>query len=210
MSSPPKIRVLCVDDHGVVREGLTMLLTLQPDMEVVGCAGTGAQAIELYKLCRPDITLMDLRLPLMSGLQALGEIRHDDPDANVIVLTTYGGDEDVRRAMELGASAYLLKDTVSSELIRTIRDVHSGNYLLPDAIARRIAGAAERTVLTERELEIVRLLADGLRNKEIADALAIQQETVHAHMKHIFSKLGVHDRTGALSAALRRGIIELH
>jgi DNA-binding NarL/FixJ family response regulator len=185
-----------------------MLLALQPDMEVVGCGGTGAQAIELHDLWRPDITLLDLRLPLMSGLQALAEIKRDHPTARIIVLTTYGGAEEVQRAMELGASAYLLKDTVSSDLVRTIREVHNGCYQLPDSIVR-YAVDAHKHPLTEREVEIVRLLAVGMRNKEIARSLAIHQETVRAHMKHIFVKLGVHDRTGALSVALRRGIIVL-
>ena len=200
------IRVLCVDDHPVVRNGIQQIVDVQSDMVVVAAVATGEEAIELFRRHRPEITLMDLQLPGMSGIEAIRSIRNECSTARIIVLTMYHGDEDMARAIDAGAQAYLLKDTLSHELIRTVRDVHRGEYSIPHAGAEQ---RDPRAHLTPREVQITELIAEGMRNKEIAIALGIAEETVHAHVKHIFSKLKVSDRTAALSTAVRRGIIHL-
>lgn len=203
------IRVLCVDDHPVVRGGLTQLIDLQSDMKVVAAAASGEDAVDLYRQHRPDITLMDLQLPGLNGLGAIHMIRKDDPSARIVVLTMYEGEEDIVGALNAGACAYLLKDTLSHDLLRTIRAVHDGQQPLPPHIAARLAMRGAHPILTRREIDIIELIANGMRNKEIATALAIAEETVHAHVKKIFVKLHVNDRTAAISIALRRGIIHL-
>jgi two-component system, NarL family, response regulator len=208
-ASTPHIRVLCVDDHPVVRNGISQIIDLQPDMRVVASAATGEEAISQFRQRKPDITLMDLQLPGMSGLEALREIRSGFPGARIIVLTMYQGDQDIRRALEAGAATYLLKDTVSHDLIRTIRDVYDGKSPMSAAVAALLAERKNQPALTSREVEITELIAKGMRNKEIAAALGIAEETVHAHVKNIFSKLHVNDRTAALAMALRRGIIHI-
>jgi DNA-binding NarL/FixJ family response regulator len=205
----PFIRVLCVDDHPVVRNGIAQMIGLQSDMGVVAAAATGEEAVPLLLEQQPDITLMDLQLPGMSGLDTIRAIRSTLPDARIIVLTMYDGDEDIFRALDAGAATYLLKDTLSHELVRTIRAVYAGEAPIPAGIAARLATRKGKPALTAREIEITQSIAKGMRNKEIAAALGIAEETVHAHVKNIFSKLHVNDRTAALAIALRRGIIHI-
>lgn len=205
----PRIRVLCVDDHRVVRDGIALMLERQPDMEVVASAGTGKQAIELFHKHRPDVTLMDLQLPLMSGLDALVEIRRHYPEARIIVLTMYQGDEDIYRALAAGAATYLLKDALTFDLARTIREVHAGQRPIPPEVAERLSARLMQPVLTAREVTVMELIAEGLRNKEIADRLGITEATAKVHVKHLLTKLNVQDRAAAVTVALRRGIIHL-
>ena len=204
-----KIRLLCVDDHRVVREGLSSMIGRQPDMEVVALAATGEQAVELFRQHRPDVTLMDLQLPTMSGLDAIKAIRREDPHASVIVLTMYHGEEDIFRALEAGAATYLLKDSISDDLTTMIRDVYEGGRPIPPNIAKVLATRATQALLSAREVEVVQLIAQGLRNKEIATALHITEETAKVHVRRVFAKLDVNDRTAAVRVALRRGIIHL-
>ncbi|HEX5107730.1 MAG TPA: response regulator transcription factor [Vicinamibacterales bacterium] len=203
------IRVLAVDDHLLMQEGIASVVGTQPDMVLVARAHSGEEAVAQFARHLPDITLMDLRLPAMSGTEAIREIRHLQPDARVIVLTIYQGDEDIYRAMEAGARAYLLKDTLSDRLICTIRDVHAGRRVVPPDIATALERRALRPPLTRREQQVLERLAKGQRNKEIAAALRIGVDTANDHLKSIFSKLGVHDRTAALVEALRTGLIHL-
>jgi two-component system NarL family response regulator len=203
------IRVLCVDDHPVVRNGISQIVGLQRDMTVVAAAGSGDDAVALYRQYHPDITLMDLQLPGMSGLEAIHAIRTLDAEARIIVLTMYRGDDDIFKSMNAGAATYLLKDTLSHDLVRTIREVYKGGSPIPADVAATLATRRGQPMLTEREVEITGLIAKGMRNKEIAFELGIAEETVHAHVKNIFSKLHVNDRTAALSMALQRGIIHI-
>jgi two-component system NarL family response regulator len=207
--NPESIRVLCVDDHGLVREGISLIIGREPDMSVVASATTGEEAVALFKQHTPDVTLMDLQLGSMSGLEAIKAIRAHDQRARVVVLTMYHGDEDIYRALKAGAVTYLLKDTLSDDLVRVIRDVHRGNYPISANLAARLAERATRPALTERERQVIELIAQGMRNKEIAAALGISEETVYVHVKNILAKLEVNDRTGAISVALRRGIIHI-
>jgi two-component system NarL family response regulator len=208
-NSTEPIRILCVDDHPVVLGGIAQIIDLEPDMTVVASAATGEEAIALFTRHEPDVTLMDLQLPGVSGLEAIRTIRGAYANARIIVLTMYQGDEDIFRALEAGAATYLLKDTLSTDLLRTIRDVNDGKRPLPDNVAARLAERSSQSCLTQREVEITALIAKGMRNKEIAAALSIAEETVHAHVKNIFAKLNVNDRTAALAMALRRGIIHI-
>jgi DNA-binding NarL/FixJ family response regulator len=203
------IRVLCVDDHRLVLEGLSLIIAREQDMQVVATAVTGDEAIALFKHHRPDITLMDLQLPVMSGLEAIDRIRQEDPGARIIVLTTYQGDENIFRAISGGAATYLLKDTIADDLVRTIREVHEGRYRLSEEVTTRLSERASRRSLTPRETQVIDLIAHGFRNKEIAAALGISEETVQVHVKNLLAKLGVHDRTAAIRVALQRGIIDL-
>ena len=204
------IRILCVEDHRLVREGLASLLSQQPDMRVVTSAATGEEGIVQFRKHRPDVTLMDLQLPGMSGLDAIREILHEAPGARVIVLTMYHGEEDVYRALEAGAAAYVLKDTPSGELIRTIRDVHGGDKPRTSADVRSLLAERDRHKhITPRELQVIELLSQGMRNKEIAVALGISEETVQVHLRNIYLKLNVNDRTAVLAVAVRRGLIHL-
>jgi two-component system NarL family response regulator len=203
------IRVLCVDDHPIVRDGVSLIIDMQPDMQVVGVASTGEEALSLFSRHHPDITLMDLQLPGISGLEAIKSIRIEDPDARVIVLTMYEGDEDIYRALKAGASTYLLKNTLSDDLVRVVREVHGGKHPLSAEIAERLAARKTEATLTQRETDVLKLLAQGMRNKEIGAHLGITEETTHGYIKSIFAKLKVQDRTAAVTVALRRGIIHL-
>ena len=205
-----RIRVLCVDDHRIVREGIAAVIGRQPDMEVVGSAANGAQAIEMFERDHPDITLMDLQLPGITGLEAIQALRLRDEDARIIVLTTYHGDEDIYRALQAGAAAYLLKDAVLDDLARVVREVHRGARPLSEDVKRILDARTSAARLTSREVEVLELIAEGLRNKEIAGALGITEGTARVHVKNIFSKLNVSDRTAAVTLALRRGIIHVH
>ena len=205
-----RIRVLCVDDHRIVREGIALIIKRQPDMDVVGMAATGEEALELFKSCHPDVTLMDLRLRSMSGVEAIKAIRRIDASARVVVLTMYQGDEDIYRALEAGATTYLLKDTLADDLIQVIRDVKAGKQ--PNVSPEVQARLAERSVrpgLTPRELEILQLISQGMQNKEIAASLGISEATTQVHVKNILAKLDVRHRTAALNVALRRGIVHI-
>lgn len=208
-STARRITVLCVDDHRIIREGLRMIINSEPDMVVIDSAATGREAVTRYRQYAPDITLMDLRLPDISGVDAIREIRQLDADARIIVLTMYTGDEDIHRAICAGASTYLLKDTLSDDLPRIVREVHAGRRTLPPDVAARLQERAAHPTLTSREIEVMRLVAAGRRDKEIALALSISTHTARVHMKNIFTKLGVSDRTEAMSVAIRRGIIHI-
>jgi DNA-binding NarL/FixJ family response regulator len=203
------IRVQCVEDHSVVRDGITLKINLEPDMTVVAAAATGEQAVAMFVEQRPDVTLMDLQLPAMSGLEAIHAIRAIDPHAKIVVLTMYSGEEDVYRALQAGAATYLLKGTLSDDLIRIVREVHAGKRPIPPDVAATLAARVPKSALTPREVEVVALMAKGLHNKEIAASLGISHETVRIHAKNIFFKLQVPDRTAAVMDALRRGIIHM-
>jgi len=203
------ITVLCVDDHRIVREGLRMIIDSEPDMTVIDSAADGRQAVARYRQHTPDITLMDLQLPEMGGVEAIRAIRQLDGHARIIVLTMYKGDEDIHRAMDAGASTYLLKDTLADDLPRIVREVHAGRRMLPPDVLARLEERAASPTLTPREIEVMRLVASGRRDKEIAVALSISSQTARVHMKNIFAKLGVSDRTEAMSVAIRRGIIHI-
>ena len=205
----PQIRVLCVDDHRLVREGIALIITRQPDMEVVGSAADGEEAVAQFKRHRPDVTLMDLQLPAMTGLEAIKAIREDDPDARIIVLTMYQGDEDIYRALSAGATTYLLKDTLSDDLIRFVREVHAGRRPIRHEVKARLDERASQPTLTPREVQVMELVSLGKRNKEIAAVLGISEETVQVHLKNIFVKLKVSERTAAVNVALRRGIVHI-
>ena len=205
----PRIRVLCVDDHRIVREGIGLIIARQPDMEVVGSAATGEEAVAVFKRERPDVTLMDLQLPTMSGLEAIHAIRREDADARIIVLTMYQGDEDIHRALAAGATTYLLKDTLSDDLIRFVREVHAGRRPIRADVKARLDERATQPTLTPREVQVMELVSDGRRNKEIAVLLGISEETVQVHLKNIFAKLKVGERTAAVNVAIRRGIVHI-
>jgi DNA-binding NarL/FixJ family response regulator len=203
------IRVLSVDDHALLREGVAVLVGNQLDMELVGEACDGQEAVELFRKHRPDVTLMDLQMPKMGGIDAISAIRGEFPEARIIVLTTYTGDAQVMRAMKAGARAYLLKGLLRKELIETIRAVHAGQKRMAQEIASEVAEHATDDALTSREVEVLRLIAGGNANKEIAALLAITEETVKGYVKNILSKLRAKDRTHAVTIGLKRGIIEL-
>jgi two-component system NarL family response regulator len=205
-----KIRVLCVEDHRIVRDGIALIINRQPDMHVVGLAATGEEAIDMFRRQRPDVTLMDLRLGAMSGVSAIRAIRTIDQAARIVVLTMYQGDEDIYRALEAGAATYLLKDTLTDELIGVIRDVKAGKQPPVSAtVQARLDERSERPSLTPRELEILGLISQGMQNKEIAAALGISEATTQVHVKNILAKLDVRHRTAALNVAVRRGIVHL-
>lgn len=208
-TTPASIRVLVVDDHPLMREGLLAMLRTQSDMTVVAEAGSGTDAVAQFGAHHPDVVLMDLRLPGMSGVEAIRKIRSEFPEAKIIMLTTYNGDEDIYRALEAGAKAYMLKETLGIELLEVIRDVHAGQKHIPPAVSARLAEYLPRAELSSRELEVLRLIAEGLRNKEIAAKLGIAEPTVKIHVQKIFSKLNVIDRTQAVVTAAHRGIIHL-
>ncbi len=207
--SVPRIRILCVDDHRIVREGIALIVASQPDMRVIGFAATSEEAVTQWRRHRPDVTLMDLRLDGMSGLDAIRAIRREEPTARVIVLTMYQGDEDIHQALAAGVATYLLKDTISDDLIRTIREVHAGGQPMDPEVKARLSERAAQPPLTPREIEVLNLVAQGHRNKEIAGLLGISDETVPVHLKNIFAKLRVNERTAAVNVALRRGIVHL-
>ena len=210
MSSDSKlIRILTVDDHPLLREGIAALVKAEPDMSVVAEAEDGAEAIQKFRLHRPDITLMDVEMPGLNGIEAIRQIRGEFPDARVIVLTTYTGDAKVVRALKAGARAYILKRHVHRELLEAIRAVHAGQKRIPPEIALELADHAADDELTEREIDVLRLIARGNSNKQIADQLSIGEATVRTHVGNILSKLGANDRTHAVTIGLGRGIIEL-
>jgi DNA-binding NarL/FixJ family response regulator len=206
-ASAKAISVLCVDDHPIVRDGLASAISDQPDMVVIGEAATGEEAVALFKKHRPDITLMDLRLRGMSGLDAIRAIHELDVNSRVIVLTMYEGDEDIHRALAAGAAAYLLKDTLSDDLLRVIREVHGGGAPMTVEVEARLAERATQPKLTPREIEVIERVASGRRNKEIADDLGIRLDTVEVHLRNIFTKLGAKERISAVKIAMRRGIV---
>ncbi len=210
MSNPHSIRILCVDDHRIVREGLALIIGRQPDMVVVATASSGEEAVELFTRFKPDITLMDLNLRGMSGLDAIKAIRRHDARARLIVLTMHNGEEYIHRALEAGAASYVLKDTLSDNLVGTIRDVYEGRHSLTPDVEARLAERAGNAHLTPREVQVIELISQGMRNKEIAATLGISFETAQVHVKNILAKLKVQDRTAAVSVAVRRGIIQLH
>lgn len=206
-SSP--IRVLTVDDHPLVRQGIAGLVGVQADMIVVGEASNGREAIQQFRTHRPDLILMDLQMPEMGGLDALIAIRNEFPDAKIIVLTTYAGDVQILRAMKAGAQAYLLKNTLHKELMETIRAVHGGKKALSPEVSYELAEHSTDDALTPAEISVLRLIAAGNANKQIADRLSITEETVKSRVKSILSKLGANDRTHAAMIGLKRGIIDL-
>jgi DNA-binding NarL/FixJ family response regulator len=205
----PPIRILTVDDHQLLREGIAAVLEGQPDMMLIAQASSGREAIERFREHRPDVTLMDLRMPDMSGIEAIGVIRAEFPGARVIVLTTYAGDVQAASALKAGASGYLLKNLVRKELLDTIRAVHAGKRRVPPEIATEIAEHVADDALTEREVEVLRGVAGGKSNKTIASELGISEGTVKTHMKSILPKLDASDRTHAVMIALRRGILDI-
>jgi len=205
--SKKAIRVLVADDHTVVRDGLVAIIRQEKDMEVVAETGDGRQAVELWKKHKPDVTLMDLRMPELDGVNAIYEIRAADSNARIIVLTTFDGDEDIYRGMRAGAKSYLLKDVRREELFQCIRDVHAGKTFVPPAIACKLAERLNAEVLTPRELEVLRLVADGKPNKLIGSDLAITEVTVKSHVQSVFRKLNVLSRTEAIAVANRRGLL---
>jgi len=209
MSSGRRIRILTVDDHPVLRDGIAAVLAVEPDMEVVGEAGNGQEAIALFRQHRPDVTLMDLQMPVMSGTDAIAAIRNEFADARIVVLTTYSGDVQAVRALDAGASGYLLKSMLRKELAETIRAVHAGKKRIPPEIAVGLAEHRADDALTVREIEVLEEVAAGNSNKIVADHLAISEDTVKVHMKSILSKLSANDRTHAVTIALKRGIIDI-
>ena len=209
MNEGPRIRVLSVDDHPLLREGIEAIVNSQPDMVMVAQAATGAEAIQKFRESRPDVTLMDLRLPDMTGIDALIAIRSEFPHSRIMMLTTFEGDVDIQRALTAGALGYLLKNTPPKELLDAIRQVHAGKRRIPAEVAAQIAEHIADESLTAREIDVLRRLAGGNRNRDIAEDLRISEETVKVHVKHLMEKLGASDRTQALAIAVRRGIIQL-
>ncbi|HMP82238.1 MAG TPA: response regulator transcription factor [Verrucomicrobiota bacterium] len=208
-ASAAAIRVLIAEDHTVVRDGLVSIINRQADMKIVGEAGNGRHVVEMWRQHRPDVTLMDLRMPELDGVSAIYEIRAIDPNARIIVLTTYDGDEDIYRGMRAGAKSYLLKDVRREELFQCIRAVHGGQAFLPPAVAAKLAERMPAEELTPRELEVLRLLASGKPNKLIGADLAITEVTVKSHVQSVFRKLNVLSRTEAIAVANRRGLIRV-
>jgi DNA-binding NarL/FixJ family response regulator len=204
-----KIRILVAEDHLVARVGVSAIINRQPDMLVVAEASNGRQAVERYRKHLPDVALLDLRMPLMSGVEAALAIRKEFPSARLIALTSYGGDEDIRRALAAGVQAYLTKDVLRNELLRTIRTVHAGGTYLPPPLAAALEAQADSPTLSKREIEVLELVARGLSNKQIAYTLDITDTTAKNHVQHILQKLGAQDRTQAATAAIQRGIIHV-
>ena len=209
MTDDTRIRVFSVDDHALLREGIAAIITSEPDMTLVAQAATGREAIRMFAQHRPDITLMDLRLPDMSGIDAIIAIRAEASDARIIVLTTFEGDVEMQRALEAGARGYLLKSMPPKDMVAAIRQVHAGRKSIPAEVATQLAEHLADETLTPREVDVLSRVAGGNRNRDIADQLSISEETVKVHMKHIMDKLGASDRTQAVAIAIRRGIIQL-
>jgi DNA-binding NarL/FixJ family response regulator len=209
MSEQSPIRILIVDDHAVLREGVAAILEDRTDMVVVGEACDGEDAVARFRALRPDVTLMDLQMPIMTGLEAIQAIRRDFPDARILVLTTYAGDVQAVRALKAGAIGYLLKSSLRTEMLDAIQNVHRGRRHVQGDVASGIAMHVADEPLSNREIGVLSLVANGKANKEIAQAMSLSDETVKAHLKNIFAKLGVNDRTHAVTVAVRRGIIDL-
>lgn len=209
MNEQVRIRVFCVDDHPLLREGIAAIINNQPDMLLVAEASTGCDALQTFREHQPDITLMDLRLPDMSGIDVLIAIRAEFPEARIIMLTTYEGDVEIQRALEAGARSYLLKSMPPKELVEAIRQVQAGKKRIPAELAAQLAEHLGDEALTPREIDVLRHVAGGNRNRDIAEQLFISEETVKVHIKHIMEKLGASDRTQAVAIAVRRGIIQL-
>jgi DNA-binding NarL/FixJ family response regulator len=209
MSASTFIRILTVDDHPLLRQGISAMIRSQRDMELVAEASTGKEGLERFREHRPDITLMDLRLPDMNGVDVMAAIRAEFPDARIIVLTTFEGDVEIQRALEAGARGYLLKSMPPKELLDGIRQVHAGKKRIPPEIVAQLAEHLSDEALTSREVEVLREVAGGNRNRDIAERLFISEETVKVHVKHVMEKLGASDRTEAVAIAIRRGIIQL-
>jgi len=209
MSDAQRIRVLTVDDHALLREGLAAVVNSQSDMLVIAQASTGREAIIRFREHRPDVTLMDLRMPDMSGIDAVNAIVAEFPDARIVMLTTFEGDVEIQRSLAAGARGYLLKNMPPNDLVDAIRQVHAGRKRIPKEIAAQLAEHITDEPLTGREIEVLQHVAEGDRNRDIADRLSISEETVKVHVKHIMDKLGAADRTAAVSIAIRRGIIHL-
>jgi DNA-binding NarL/FixJ family response regulator len=209
IAAAAKARVLVVDDHALLRTGVANIINQEPDLEVVAEAGNGVEAIEAYQRLTPDVVLLDLRMPVMEGVEAVRRIRELNPTARVIVLTTYDTDDEISRALKAGAKAYALKDITADQLVVCIRDVLAGKTYIAPAAAAKLAEGVTRVRLTPRELATLRLMADGKANKEIASALAISERTVKTHLGHLFEKLGVTSRTEAIKVANRRGLVRL-
>ena len=206
---PVRIRVLSVDDHPLLREGIAAIINSQPDMFLEAAASSGREGIQSFREHQPDVTLMDLRLPDLSGIDALIAIRSEFPAARVIMLTTFSGDIDIQRALKAGAYGYILKSTPRKDLVESIRKVHSGKKSVPPEVAAHLAEHMSGESLTEREIDVLRHLTGGNRNRDIAERLFISEETVKVHVKHIMEKLGASDRTQAVAIAARRGIIQI-
>ncbi|MGB3574003.1 MAG: response regulator transcription factor [Phormidesmis sp.] len=208
-TSHPPIRVLIVDDHPVVRNGLAMMLKYEPGMELVAEASNGQEAVEMFGHYQPDVTLIDLRMPNMTGVEAITTIRKEFEEARFIILTTYDGDEDIYRGLQAGAMAYLLKEAPCEELLATIRKVYSGRSHIPTAVGSKLAERMQSETLSARETEVIQLMAQGKSNREIGEVLQITEGTVKYHVNNIFGKLQVHDRTQAVITALKRGIASI-
>ena len=209
MTHAKRIRILVVDDHFMVRMGLSASLNVEPDMEVVAEAGNGEDALRAYRAHRPSVVLMDLRLPGMSGVECTGAILREFPDAAILMLSTHSGEEEIYRAMQAGAQGYIVKSILREELLRAVRDVHAGRQYVDPRVASQLEERRSHRSLSSREIEVLRLAAKGMGNKEIASALNIAEVTVKLHVSHVLEKLNVKDRTQAATVALQRGIIEL-
>jgi two-component system, NarL family, response regulator len=209
VSTDPKIRVMCVDDHPLVRKGIASILANEADVELVAEAGNGQEAVEKFKEFHPDVVLMDLRMPQMDGIEATRAIRRESPDARIVALTSYDGDQDIYRALEAGVRGYLLKEMVHTEVVRAIRTVYSGKRLMPPEVAERLSEYFPQVALTPREVEVLGFVARGLANKEIAHKLGTANGTIKMHVQNILEKLGASDRTHAVTIAIERGILHL-
>jgi DNA-binding NarL/FixJ family response regulator len=209
MAEEGTIRVMCVDDHPLVRKGVASILANEPDMELVAEASDGREAVEKFKELHPDVVLMDLRMPTMDGTEATRAIRNENPDARIIALTSYDGDQDIYRALEAGVRGYILKEMVHSEVVKAIRTVQSGKRLMPPEVAERLSEYFPQVALTPREIEVLSYVARGMANKEIAHKLGTANGTIKMHVQNILEKLGASDRTHAVTIAIERGILHL-